>query len=224
MNLMTYNPADRPEYKQRRINLDITHRCVLQCSKCMRYFKPGLWKRGKDISVEDYDKICKYFPGVLMCGQMGDPIYHPKFHSLMEVTLQRNAALTVSTNGHGKKDSWWDRSFDLSQQLKYCEWIFGVDGLPKDSHNYRVGQDGEAVWQQMIKGAALGVNITWQYIVFAYNENDIEEAQQMANDHNIKLMVTESSRWVEDDPLRPTKHYIPRVLNKEIEMWGKTND
>lgn len=222
--MITYNPADNPEYIRRRVNLDITHRCMLQCSKCMRAFKPGLWKRGTDISLENYTKICKCFPRILMCGQMGDPIYHPQFHNLLEITKAHNCALGISTNGHGKKDNWWDTSFELSKEIKNIEWIFGVDGLPKDSHKYRVGQDGEAVWQQMIKGAARGLHITWQYIVFSYNENDIEEAQKMANDHNIILKVTESSRWFEEDDMRPTKRYIPRVLDKEIEMWGKLND
>jgi len=32
-------------------------------------------------------------------------------------------------------------------------------------------------------------------------------------------MLLESSRWyTEDDPLRPTKHFIDRIVGKEIEM------
>ena len=56
---------------------------------------------------------------------------------------------------------------------------------------------------------------------FKYNENDIEEATQLARDNNIKFMLLESSRWLgEDDPLRPSKHYIDRTLGREIEMLG----
>jgi hypothetical protein len=101
------------------------------------------------------------------------------------------------------------------------EWIFGIDGLPKDSHVHRVNQNGEAVFEKMVEGAKLGNNILWQYIVFKYNENDIEEATQLARDNNIKFVLLESSRWLgEDDPLRPSKHYIDRTLGREIEMLG----
>ena len=90
-------------------------------------------------------------------------------------------------------------------------WIFGLDGLPKDSHKYRVNQNGNLVWEQMKIGAKNGNEIMWQYIVFSYNENDIEEAKSMAKDNNIIFRLIESSRWFgEDDSLRPSKHFINR--------------
>jgi MoaA/NifB/PqqE/SkfB family radical SAM enzyme len=216
-----YNPADNLEYFGRNINLDITHRCLLQCPRCMRQFKPGLHKRGHDISVEDYTKICKSWHTVLLCGQMGDPIYHPKLHDLFDVNIEQNNYLQISTNGHGKKDAWWDKSFTKTRAMQGNAWIFGLDGLPKDSHVHRINQNGEAVFEKMVEGARQGNNIQWQYIVFKYNENNIEEARQMARDNNIKFVLLESSRWLgEDDPLRPSKHYIDRTLGREIELLG----
>jgi hypothetical protein len=53
----------------------------------------------------------------------------------------------------------------------------------------------------------------WQYIVFAYNENNIEEAKKIATSHGIKFMIVTSSRWKKDtfDPLMPTnpKYRLP---------------
>ncbi len=217
-----YNPADQLEYFDRNINLDITHRCVLQCPRCMRHFKPGLHKRGHDISAEDYRKICKAWHTVLLCGQMGDPIYHPKLHDLFDVNLEQENHLQISTNGYNKKDEWWDISFEKTRAMYKHQWYFGVDGLPKDSHNHRINQNGEEVFKTMVEGAKQGNNIFWQYIVFKYNENDIEEAKQMAKDNGIKFMILESSRWLgEDDPLRPSKHYIDRTLGREIELLGE---
>ena len=41
----------------------------------------------------------------------------------------------------------------------------------------------------------------------------------MAEYNGIDFMLLESSRWyTEDDPLRPTKHFIDRIVGKEIEM------
>ena len=212
-------PVDHPLYRIHGLNIDITDKCVLACPKCMRQSKPGLHKRGSDLSVKNFRKVAKVFDKISWCGQMGDPIYHPKMHDLLDVAIEEQTFLTIATNGFGKKDKWWDISYDKGRQIKRHRWIFGVDGLPKDSHKYRVNQDGEAVWKQMIRGAKENNNIIWQYIVFAYNENDIDEARQMAEDNGIIFMLMESSRWYgKDDPLKPSKNFIERVVGKEIEM------
>ena len=54
----------------------------------------------------------------------------------------------------------------------------------------------------------------WQYIVFRYNENDIEEAKNMALDNGMTFELNSSSRWDENDPLKPTnpKYWIDRNL------------
>ena len=54
--------------------------------------------------------------------------------------------------------------------------------------------------------------VKWQYIVFNYNENNIEEARQMAKDNNLVFEVQKSSRFWEDDPLMPKnkEYYIER--------------
>jgi hypothetical protein len=71
----------------------------------------------------------------------------------------------------------------------------------------------------MVRGVKAGNNICWQYIVFSYNEDNIDEAKAMAEDNGINFMLLESSRWYsEDDALKPTKHFIDRIVGREIEM------
>ena len=48
----------------------------------------------------------------------------------------------------------------------------------------------------------------WQYLIFKYNEHNIEKAKQMAKEAGVTFMLLQSSRWnSEDDPLRPSKKY-----------------
>lgn len=205
------NPARQSDYFDKVwTNLDITHRCLLQCPRCSRQNHKGMHKRGSDVSLNDFEKISKCFKNLHFCGQMGDPIYHPKFLDILKIAVKNNNNMHIATNGHGKKDDWWDHAFFLTKD-RNTRWVFGLDGLPKDSHKYRVNQDGNLVWKQMKNGAKNGNEIMWQYIVFSYNENDIEEAKSMAEDNNIIFRLIESSRWRgEDDPLRPSKHFINR--------------
>ena len=74
-------------------------------------------------------------------------------------------------------------------------WTFGIDGLPKDSHKYRINQDGEKLFKMACMAAKIVDKVKWQYLIFNYNENDIEEARKMAKDNNLILELQKSSRF-----------------------------
>ena len=198
------------------INLDITHRCVLQCPRCLRQQHPGMHKRGYDITIESFSKICDHFESINFCGQMGDCIYHPKFLELIKIAYEKNIKVKAHTNGHGKTKLFWQEAF----QYKNIEWIFALDGLPKDSNKYRINQDGETVFEMMKYGSKLGADINWSYIVFKYNENNIDEARQLAYNNNINFNLVMSSRWEDKvlgkDIYKPSKYYLEDRRNYEV--------
>ena len=51
--------------------------------------------------------------------------------------------------------------------------------------------------------AAIGNKVTWQYIPFSYNENDIDTCMKMAKDINVTFKKLISSRWRYIEHLRP---------------------
>ena len=187
------------------INLDITHRCTLQCSRCWRKYYDTVGEKvpGHDMTMEEYAKIIDYFDDIIFCGNISDPIFHPQFPQMLQMVHQ----CEVHTAAPHKPDAWYDIAFDAN---KNAQWIFGIDGLPKDSHKYRVNQDGEKLYRMMTKAAKAGIQTWWQYIVFNYNEDDIDEAIQMSKDIGVKFRLIESSRFKDNDPMRPSKHYIER--------------
>ena len=68
----------------------------------------------------------------------------------------------------------------------------------------------------------MGIDTHWQYIIFKYNENDIEEAAKMAEDAGIVFTIVKSTRWDKPfDPLKPSeeflnKHYAGRKDQKKM--------
>jgi MoaA/NifB/PqqE/SkfB family radical SAM enzyme len=133
---------------------------------------------------------------------MSDPIYHPKFLEFLK--LSKDKEVSVDTNGHGKSFGFWFEAF----QYNNVTWRFGLDGLPEESHKYRINQDGNLVYEVMKMGASMGANINWNYIVFRYNENNINIAKDMAKENGIKFNLIQSSRWKENDEYKPTKFYL----------------
>ena len=93
-----------------------------------------------------------------------------------------------------------------------AHWVFGIDGLPEESHMYRINQDGEKLFNIMVESKKYLIHKpTWQYIIFSYNENHILEAKMKAKSVGVNFMTTQSSRWNGDnDPYRPK--------NKEVSL------
>ena len=91
-------------------------------------------------------------------------------------------------------------------------WVFGIDGLPKDSCMYRINQDGEKLFDIMLESKKhLNTTPMWQYIIFSYNEKDVDEARKMAQDNGVNFSLCYSSKWLnENDP------YMPKDKTKRI--------
>ena len=192
-----------------KINLDITHRCTLQCQRCNRaiFAARGLKVPGEDMTMENFKKIIDYFEEVYFCGQISDPIFHPQFIEFLKLLKGRKTV--IHTAASHKKEEWYKKAFEANTD---AYWTFGIDGLPKDSHKYRKNQDGEHLFKMACMAAKMGLLVKWQYLIFSYNENDIEEARKMAKDNNLILELQKSSRFWEGDPLMPKNkdYYIER--------------
>ena len=203
--------------KNSRLNLDVTHRCPLECPNCQRQTSStnyGLVPHGRDLSVVEIDMIAKHFKEVAFCGQLSDPVHHPKFNDIMS-QLKNVPEVFVHNAATAKPISWYIKSWQANPK---AVWIFACDGLPKDSHKYRKNQDGVKMFEIMKEATKhLLSTPVWQCIRFSYNENDIETCKKMANNNGINFMLTESSRWLtNDDPLKPTKALISKNAVYEI--------
>ena len=92
------------------------------------------------------------------------------------------------------------------------KWIFGLDGLPEESHKHRINQDGVNLYEMMKLGVRMGINVIWQYIVFNYNQDHIEQAKKMSADDGIEFRLSFSDRWTKEKPsnnfhLKPRDEY-----------------
>jgi len=159
------------------------------------------------MTIENFKKVIDYFEEVYFCGQISDPIFHPQFTEFLK--LLKGKRTVIHTAASHKKEEWYRKAFEANTD---AYWTFGIDGLPKDSHKYRTNQDGEKLYEMLkIARKHLHQKPIWQFIVFAYNENDIDEAHQMAIDIDVDFMIVNSSRWLDDnDPFKPVnpKHSL----------------
>ena len=121
----------------------------------------------------------------------------------------KKISVAVQHASAAKSEKWYIEAFKTNPKAL---WRFSIDGLPKDSHKYRINQDGEKLFRVMKESTKiLHKKPMWQYIVFNYNQDHIEQAKQMAKDNGIEFKLSLSSRWgggnLDIDYLKPRKEY-----------------
>ena len=201
MNRQMIYPTRQYKFYDKPVNLDIVPRCTLLCPKCQRqkdWYKKLPKGSFEEISVSDYQKILDCFSYVEWCGQTGDPIFHSKFFTLLE--MSKDHRLDIHTAASHKPKEWWKKSFETKRDAK---WIFGIDGLPKESSIYRINQDGEYLFEIMKMGVEMDMNIWWQMILFKYNQDSLEEVMSICEKNNINFKLIKSNRFTKNDALRP---------------------
>ena len=199
------------DFVRRGVNLDGTFRCALMCPNCPRQFlftDHGRKVPGKDITMKDFKKVLNYFNYINFEGTYSDPVHHPKFIEMLELCLSNNVQAEVQHASTAKPYDWYIKAFKANPK---ANWRFSIDGLPSNSHIYRIHQDAPKLFKVMKDSVKhLENKPTWQYIVFNYNENDVDEAMKLADEIGVNFYILKSNRWIgENDPLKPSKKWLP---------------
>lgn len=195
------------------INIDLSTKCPIQCPLCQRQTYPDQLNGAKDMDMETFLKIVKEFNHIFMCGQYSDPIYNPQLIEFLKLTKEYNRHVDVMTGSPFKPDQWWVEAWKANPDAR---WTFAIDGLPHESHIYRVNQDGERLYRLMLQSRKyLNKPPIWQYVVFKYNEDHVEEAKEMALYDQLAFKLQLSARWERDEyGLKPdNKKYVLNRIN-----------
>tara|TARA_B100000282_G_C31734895_1_gene492879 strand:- start:2605 stop:3234 length:630 start_codon:yes stop_codon:yes gene_type:complete len=194
-------------------HLDISNTCTLKCGECMRQIMPGKMNKpsmgGRNLSLEEFKKIADACNWLSFNGQVSDPIFNPYFIDMLQYLKENtdpkwhpyNSIYTAATTRKRDKE-WYLKAFSTFKEIK---WFFGIDGLPHQSHQYRQGQDGEFLFKMMCMAAKMGVNTCWQYIIFNYNEDSIDDAKELADLFGLNLQIVKSNRWNHVPHLKPSE-------------------
>ena len=196
---------------RRGVNLDGTFRCTLMCPNCPRQFvftDFGKKVTGKDIDMKSFKKIIKYFTEINFEGQYSDPVHHPKFIEMIQMCLGNNVRVEVQHASAAKPYDWYIKAFKANPK---AHWRFSIDGLPSNSHIYRIHQDAPKLLKVMKDSVKyLEKKPLWQYIVFKYNENNVDEAMKLADEIGVGFYIIKSARWMgKNDPYKPSEKWLP---------------
>lgn len=188
------------------ILIDSNTTCPLECRYCARQHrrKDGLKPSNGNhtMTLDELKLLATRHTSFSFNGQMSDPIFNPHILDMLSYLHEKGARCSIHTAATSNKFKldWYKKAFCANPN---AEWVFGMDGLPGFSEFHRVNQDSSFLWEVMSAGAKMGIKVVWQYILFSYNEHDINEAREMANEAGISLQLVMSSRFTDNDILKP---------------------
>jgi len=215
-------------------HIEPTNICTLKCPGCARTRFIDQWPQHWRNHNLDIDELLQFIDIDLtgkhigLCGNYGDPIYHPDFIDFVSKLKNRGANISIHTNGSYKTQDWWET---LVAQLTSSDIItFSVDGTPDNFTQYRVNADWDSIRVGMDVVANASCDSSWKYIPFSYNQQDIESVEQLSNSIGIKnFRVEPSDRFDEQtQALIPDlsllgSRYIPQVEWKSNRHNSKVN-
>ena len=182
----------------------MTEACNASCPMCARNLNGGEVNphlNNRELSIADIERIfpvdfVQQLKRVYMCGNYGDPAVASDTLEAFAYFRENNPQINLSmhTNGSIKKPEWWAELAQVIGKKGYV--IFGLDGLEDTNHLYRQG----TVWKNIMRNVeafiAAGGRARWDYIVFAHNEHQVEEAEQLSKDMGFeKFQYKKSARF-----------------------------
>lgn len=186
------------------VHLEMTDNCNAACPMCARNINGGQDNPqlpGKELSIDDIKKIfepdfIKQLDRLYMCGNYGDPIAARDTLEAFAYFREYNSKMSLSmhTNGSAKKAEWWAELARVIGTKGYV--VFGLDGLEDTNHLYRQN----TVWSKIMENArafiAAGGRARWDYIVFAHNEHQVEQAEDLSKKMGFeKFQIKKSARF-----------------------------
>ena len=206
--------------------VDHNSTCNLKCPQCARINNGGINENvpQKALDLDFYKKVftkelCQSIERVFFCGNYGDVIAS---NNILEVCdyLKSQGLKTVSivTNGSLRDKQWWT---DLAGILngKSDKVLFSIDGLADTNHLYRVGSNYEKIMENAQAYIDAGGYARWEYLVFAHNEHQIDEAKQKATEMGFKsFKMKKTNRFIRD------KQYKSGKKEESANVWNRKRE
>jgi len=186
------------------VHLEMTDNCNAACPMCARNINGGEDNPqlpGTELSLADCKTIfdpdfIAQLKRMYMCGNYGDPVAARDTLEVFEYFRQNNnkMSLNMYTNGSAKKPDWWKQLAQVLGKNSYV--VFSLDGLEDTNHLYRQN----TIWSKIMENAQAFIDAggiaRWDYIVFAHNEHQVEEAEELSKKMGFeKFQYKKSARF-----------------------------
>lgn len=213
----------------KEIEIELTTNCNAACPQCVRNFYGGpVWSSLPLISLDlkwlksKLGEQLHNTDNVRLCGTYGDPCVHNDFINIIKwLKTYKNLKIKINTNGGMKKNYWKQLASILSNDD--CV-VFGIDGLGDTNHIYRKNVKWDVLMNNVQSFISAGGNAKWQFIVFEFNQHQVEQAKVLARKLGFSEFVLKKTiRFI--DKKHKMVNYTPSIQkNKIFKIYPATDE
>lgn len=186
------------------VHLEVTDKCNAACPMCARNINggednpqlPEVELSLADVKTMFPVEFIKQLDRLYMCGNYGDPIAAKDTLEIFQYFREHNSKMMLSlhTNGSAKSTEWWSNLATVLGTKGYV--VFSVDGLEDTNHLYRQNTVFSKIMTNAQAFIDAGGRARWDYIVFAHNEHQVEEAEELSKKMKFeKFQFKKSARF-----------------------------
>jgi len=166
------------------LEMAVTTHCNARCRGCPRTDKDTgkkiSWLTLSHMKLSTFKAITTGQDNVRhikICGEFGDPVMNPQLQDMIDYAMTTtDITMMINTNGGLRNASWYKSLAD--QYGKRIVIVFGIDGLDHDTNwKYREGVIFDKAYNNMLSFHQNGGDATWQFILFSWNEHQLEEVR-----------------------------------------------
>jgi MoaA/NifB/PqqE/SkfB family radical SAM enzyme len=180
------------------VHLEITSKCSVRCPQCPRNSDLGVTNpnlpevelRLADVRHIFSEQFLSQLLQITICGNYGDPTAAQDTLAVVEYLRAGNKGVQLQVNSHGSTRSidWWR---DLGAVGVRCH--FSIDGLKDTNHVYRRGTHWDAIIRNVRAFIEGGGTAVWEFLVFAHNEHQVQEARALSVSLGVKHFVVKKT-------------------------------
>lgn len=173
---------------QDEIKVDITNLPMMN--------RPGLGKP-QYLPLEVFENVmtnCKSLQEIYFTGTIDDPLAHKDLVGVTKLCLdlRPDIFLGVHTNGSMRTPKYlkeWGEVLASQKDKNHQIW-FSIDGLEDTNHYYRKNCRWDKIMANAEALISTGAKVGWQFLVFPWNEHQVDEAREMAKKIGFKKFRT----------------------------------
>jgi MoaA/NifB/PqqE/SkfB family radical SAM enzyme len=183
--------------------IELTNQCNAACPACAREIPELNFDSKKDKAEITVEQFKQYFnkaflrklKKIAFTGNFGDPIMAKDVYDIIKYIKQSNPLLSIniSTNGSMRSANWWNNLGKLMQYSKDIV-VWAIDGLEDTSSKYRVNTKWNKIIENVKAFIAGGGHAHWAMLVFDYNEHQVNDCKNLAQELGFDEFISKHSR------------------------------
>lgn len=191
----------------KRVTFELSEKCNAACPLCIRtdpfnQSKPiRQVSRKRELLIDDFKHILPPFvmdqlEEISLCGNVGDPIAAKDCLKIVQYISEfPHIQIIIETNGSLRSKKWWTDMGNAMKVNSDSVVYFHIDGLKDTNHIYRQLTNFDKIMENSSAFLETGAKAIWEFIPFAHNEHQVEEAHDLAMSMGFsKFIVRRSNR------------------------------